>query len=123
MAQNVWVKALDGRLIRVERITGLDIANIKGWGWTVIAELGRGRPAELAALGRGHRAKYGAERLCNEWPQATAAAGKDATITFVKDGYPKGAGQWSTLATPATPVRTIPAAPPGEARRRDTGTG
>jgi hypothetical protein len=117
MAQNVWVRALDGRLIRVERVTELGIGDFDGWGWTVFAELGRGEPAPLADVGRGPRAKRGAQRLCNEWPQATEAAVKGETIRFMKDGYPKGEGRWSTLADPpAPPVETRP-------RQRRPGTG
>jgi hypothetical protein len=97
---NVWVKALDGRVIRVERVNGLRLDKIDRRGWAVTANLGRDEPAVLAALGRGPRAKQGAERLCNEWPQAVNAAGKGVTITFVKNGYPKGEGQWSTLGSP-----------------------
>ena len=123
MAANVWVKALDGRVIRVERVTGVTFGKVEGWGWAVVANVTRERPPCLAALGRGTRAKHGAERLCNEWPQALEAAGKGVTITFVKAGYPKGGGQWSTLAALAGTAAPAPIAPPGEARqrRRDTG--
>lgn len=115
---NVWVKTLDGQVIRAERITRLAIVKVPRKGWTVIAELGRGAPAELAALGRGGAAKTGAHRLCNELPQAVAAAGRGVTVSFVSDGYPKGAGQWSTLSAPAAAVRQIPVVPPGEHPRR-----
>lgn len=120
---NVWVKTLDGQVIRAERIVRLTFGKVEGRGWAVIAQPGRGRPVLLAALGRGPRAKHGAERLCNEWPQATAAAGKDVTITFVKAGYGKGEGQWSTLPAPATPVRPVPVVPPGELQQRRRGAG
>jgi hypothetical protein len=117
---NVWVKTLDGQVIRSERITLLTAVKVPRQGWTVIAELGRGRPADLAALGYGGRAKAGALRLCNELPQAISAAGKGVTVTFVRAGYPRGEGQWSTLAAPPAAVRQIPVVPPGQARRRDS---
>jgi hypothetical protein len=99
---NVWVKALDGRLIRVERVTGITSGKADRRGWAVVAKVTGEHTACLAALGRGTRAKHGAERLCNEWPQALEAAGKGVTITFVKAGYPKGDGQWSSLEMPGS---------------------
>lgn len=120
---NVWVKTLDGQVVRYERITRLIAAKVPRKGWTVIAELGRGEPIELAALGRGGKPKDAARRLCNELPQAAAAAGKGVTIAFVKTGYLRWEGQWSTLATPAANVRPIPVAPPDETQRRRRGTG
>lgn len=120
---NVWVKALDGQVIRSERITALTAARVPRQGWSVIAELGRGRPVQLAALGLGGRARAGAYRLCNELPQAITVAGKGVTVVFVRAGYPKGEGQWSTLAAPLAAVRKIPVAPPGEARQQHRGTG
>lgn len=99
---NVWVKTLDGHSVRHDRIVELAARNVPGRGWTVMGRLpGKEPPVMLAALGRGTRAKHGAERLCNEWPQAVAAAGKGVTVTFVKSGYPKGEGRWSTLAAEA----------------------
>jgi hypothetical protein len=102
---NIWVKALDGRVIRHDRVVSLTAGKVPGRGWAVIAQMpGREPPVVLAALGRGPRARDGAERLCNELPTAIAAAGKDGqgrTVAFVKNGYPKGDGQWSTLAATA----------------------
>jgi hypothetical protein len=120
---NVWVKTLDGQVIRFERITRLTFDKVGGKGWAVVAELGRGRPVLLAALGRGPRAKDGAERLCNELPLAVASAGKGVTVTFTKAGYPKGEGQWSTLAAPAGAIPKIPVVAPDEIGQRRGGTG
>lgn len=120
---NVWVKALDGQVIRSERIAALTAARVPRQGWTVIAELGRGHPVQLAALGLGGRARAGAYRLCNELPQAITAAGNGVTVTFVSAGYPKGGGQWSTLAAPLASVRKIPVTPPGEVRQQRRGAG
>lgn len=98
---NVWVKTLDGHVIRHDRIVSLTAGKAPGRGWVVVGHTpGREASVFLAALGRGTRAKHGAERLCNEWPQAVNAAGKGTTITFAKNGYSRGEGQWSTLALP-----------------------
>lgn len=124
MAQkNVWVHALDGRTIRVERVSELYSAKVSRQGWVVFGELGRGKEAPLADPGRGPRARRAAERLRNEWPQAVDAAKGGETIHFIKRGYPKGEGQWSTLASPPAGIRQIP--PPGDGRQqgRDRGTG
>lgn len=124
---NLWVKTLDGRVIRHDRVIALTAGKVQGKGWTVIAQMpGREPPVMLAALGRGTRARDGAERLCNELPMAFDAARKDGqerTVTFVKNGYPKGDGQWSTLAATA-PARRIPIVPPTDLRgRRDADAG
>jgi|HubBroStandDraft_2_1064218.scaffolds.fasta_scaffold35269_2 hypothetical protein len=124
---NLWVKTLDGRVIRHDRIVEVGVQKVPGKGWAVIAQMpGREPEVVLAALGRGGRAKDGAARLCNELPQAFDAARKDGqerTVTFVKDGYAKGDGQWSALAAiaPGRPIPVIPRAEPR--RRRDAGTG
>lgn len=123
---NVWVNTSAGNAIRHDRIVGLSAEKVQG-GWGVIGHRpGKDPPVVLAVLGRGGRAREGARRLCNELPLAIAAAGKDGqgrTVTFVKNGYPKGDGQWSTLAATVAAVRPIPVVKPGETRqrRRDTG--
>lgn len=52
---NVWVKALDGQVIRSERIAALTAARVPRQGWTVIAELGRGHPVHLAGARAGRQ--------------------------------------------------------------------
>ena len=119
--QSVWVKTLAGHIVRSDRISTVVVERLPRKGWAVIGVMGRGEHAGLAAFGRGAKAKDGAQRLCNEWPQAVAAARKDAegrAITFVKNGYPKGEGQWSSLAAAVAPVQKIPAVQPDESRQR-----
>jgi hypothetical protein len=113
---NIWVKTLRGELVRHDRITALKVDRVKGYGWVVMGQVGRGGAKLFAGLGRGGKAGRGAERLCTELPQAIEAARqakRGATIVFVKRGYAKGDGQWSTLEAPSGPGRKIPVVPPG----------
>ena len=117
---NIWVQTLNGSLIRADTVAGMTVAQVSGEGWTVIAQRGRGREVLLSGLGRGTKARKGAERLCREFPLALAAAKgskQGVTLTIVKTGYPKGGAQWSTLAA-AGPVRAVPFTPPDEPGQR-----
>lgn len=118
---NVWVQADTGESFRADLINSLAAMKVDRKGWCAVWRRPRAGNVVLAKLGRGGRARDGAERACYELPLAIAAGKKQregCTITFVKAGYPKGGGKWSTLAAPPADVRPIPVVPPGETRQQ-----
>lgn len=92
---NVWVQSANGQSARADQISSLAVRKIDRKGWCVVWQRPRSGDVILAALGRGGKARDGAERACHE------------------------------LADAAVPARPIPVAGPDDlrARRRGTGTG
>jgi hypothetical protein len=143
MAANVWIRTLySSDLLRADQITGVHVRLVpgRGLGWTVKVSTLHGAVVDLARLGRGGRARTGAEHLRSHLPGVIAAAAQapasGATVTFTR-GRRKGLGEWSVTyeSGPADsgpvvdPRRThvgLHQVPPAteerqRGRRRDTG--
>jgi hypothetical protein len=100
MAANVWIRTRSGSLLRADQITGVHLIQIPEWGkgWLVVASTVPYGDVELARLGRGGRARTGAQHLRSRLPGTIAAAAQApasaATVTFTR-GRRKGMGDWS----------------------------